>query len=199
MDSEDSDTIKARVSPFAALAPLVQHHIVVTPYAGVMALNAGGEQHGHGEPVGRSGLLNAITPGIGAALTALMHSGSVHFFQLRGLGGATGDIPSDATAFAHRHAQFQVNALGVDAREIDRHWMRIRPHLDGIYLPFETDDGPARLGEAFPPATLERLRTLKRELDPGNVFRDNFNIAPAAAAPVAAMRAYGRRYAHRDA
>ena len=67
--------------------------------------------------------------------------------------------------------------------------MRIRPHLGGIYLPFETDQDLAHLRDAFPPATLERLRALKRELDPGNVFRDNFNIAPAAAAPVTAMRA----------
>jgi FAD/FMN-containing dehydrogenase len=73
-----------------------------------------------------------------------------------------------------------VNALAVDAHEVDRHWDRIRPHLDGIYLSFETDRGPARLEEAFPPATLRRLRALKRELDPLNLFRDNFNIDPAA-------------------
>jgi FAD/FMN-containing dehydrogenase len=60
--------------------------------------------------------------------------------------------------------------------------MRIRPHLGGIYLSFETDQHPARLGEAFPPATLERLRALKRELDPRNVFRDNFNVEPVEAA-----------------
>lgn len=97
---------------------------------------------------------------------------------MRSLGGATADVAADATAFAHRDAQFQVNALGVDAHEMDRHWGPIRPLLDGIYLSFESDLALARLGEAFPPATLRRLRALKRELDPLNVFRDNFNIDP---------------------
>jgi hypothetical protein len=178
----DPDTIVARLEPFVELAPLVQHQVAVMPYAGVMNLLPAEEQHGRGEPVGRSGLLTAITPALGAEIAALLRSGSVHLFQLRSLGGATAEVPPDATAFAHREAQFQVNALGTDAREIDRYWTRIRPHLGGIYLSFETDQHPARLGEAFPPATLERLRALKRELDPRNVFRDNFNVEPVEAA-----------------
>jgi FAD/FMN-containing dehydrogenase len=39
---------------------------------------------------------------------------------------------------------------------------------------------PERLGDAFPPRTLARLRELKRRYDPTNVFRDNFNITPQA-------------------
>jgi FAD/FMN-containing dehydrogenase len=192
VNSADPDTTVARIQPFVELAPLGQHQVVVTPYAGVMNLHATAEQHGEGEPVGRSGLLNAITPALGAEIAALLRSESAQLVQLRGLGGATADVPSDATAFAHREATFQVNALGADARQLDRHWTRIRPHLGGIYLPFETDQDPARLGEAFPPATLERLRALKRELDPRNLFRDNFNVDPGGtttdAAPAAAVR-----------
>jgi FAD/FMN-containing dehydrogenase len=191
VDSAEPDTIAARIQPFVELAPLMQHQVVFTPYAGVMNLHASGEQHGAGEPVGRSGLLNAITPAFAAEIAALLRSGSVHLVQLRSLGGATADVPPDATAFAHREAQFQVNALGADAREVDRHWAHIRPHLGGIYLSFETDQDPARLGEAFPPATIERLRALKRELDPRNLFRDNFNVDPGittvAAAPATAV------------
>ncbi len=191
VDSADPDTIVARLQPFVELAPLVQHQVVVTPYAGVMNLHAFAEQHGRGEPVGRSGLLNAITPAFAAEIPALLRSGSVHLVQLRSLGGATADVPPDATAFAHREAQFQVNALGADAREVDRHWAHIHPHLGGIHLSFETDQDPARLGEAFPPATIERLRALKRELDPRNLFRDNFNVDPDmttfAAAPATAV------------
>jgi hypothetical protein len=66
---------------------------------------------------------------------------------------------------------------------VDRHWTRIRPHLAGIYLPFETDQHPTRLGEVFPPATIERLRAMKRELDPRNLFRDNFNVDPGGTTP----------------
>ena len=50
----------------------------------------------------------------------------------------------------------------------------------GLYLSFETDGRPERLGDAFPPRTLARLRESKRRYDPNNVFRDNFNIAPQA-------------------
>ena len=92
VDSPDRDTIDARLQPFVELAPLVQHQVVVTPYAGVMNLHATDEQHGRGEPVGRSGLLNAITPAFGAEIAALLRSGSVHLFQLRSLGGATADV-----------------------------------------------------------------------------------------------------------
>jgi hypothetical protein len=136
--------------------------------------------------------VKTITPALAAEFAALVRSTSAHLVQVRSLGGATADVSPDATAFAHREAQFQVNALGVDAREVDRHWVRVRPHLGGVYLPFETDEDPARLGDVYPPATLERLRALKRRLDPDNLFRDNFNVdhggtttdaAPASAPP----------------
>jgi FAD/FMN-containing dehydrogenase len=55
----------------------------------------------------------------------------------------------------------------------------MRPHFSGIYLNFETDLRPERVHDAFPGETLRRLRALKRRYDPGNVFRDNFNITPA--------------------
>jgi hypothetical protein len=175
-----------RIQPFLGLGPLMQHHVVVMPYADVMDIHTGGEQHPWREPIGRSGLLRAITPAIAAELAALLRTPSVALFQVRSLGGATADVPAEATAFAHRSAQFQVNALRVRASALDEQWARSRPYLDGVYLPFETDTGPARLADVYPAATLERLRVLKRELDLGNLFRDNLNVEPAAVSPVPA-------------
>ena len=53
-------------------------------------------------------------------------------------------------------------------------------HFAGLYLTFETDQSPERITEAWPAATLARLRELKKRYDPDNVFRDNFNIDPLA-------------------
>ncbi|MEZ4496298.1 MAG: BBE domain-containing protein [Thermomicrobiales bacterium] len=64
-------------------------------------------------------------------------------------------------------------------------WNRRRAlyeHFDGLYLSFESTRSIERLYDAFPPATLARLRELKAKYDPNNVFRDNFNIAPTAIA-----------------
>ncbi|WP_242635196.1 BBE domain-containing protein [Cellulomonas sp. zg-ZUI22] len=62
---------------------------------------------------------------------------------------------------------------------LDDAWDRLaHPHMDGLYLSFETDPRPERLRDAFPPLTLDRLRALKRTYDPDHVFDQNFPIDP---------------------
>jgi FAD/FMN-containing dehydrogenase len=39
-------------------------------------------------------------------------------------------------------------------------------------------DETQRVREAYPPATLDRMRELKRRIDPDNVFRLNVNVVP---------------------
>jgi FAD/FMN-containing dehydrogenase len=88
------------------------------------------------------------------------------------------DVPDDATAYAHRSANFSVVAFGASRDRLDAAWAELATHFRGLYLSFETDRRPERIAEAWPPATLSRLRALKKEYDPENVFRDNFNIDP---------------------
>ncbi|MCO8274181.1 FAD-binding oxidoreductase [Actinoplanes sp. TRM 88003] len=178
VDSGDPDTVVERLTPFASTGLLAQQQVVITRYADVMgqAADVGpGGHHGQGEPVARSAFLPRLTPEFARDVVELLASGQVFFFQLRHMGGAIADTPSDATAFAHRTPEFSVTAMG-SSGAVDEAWDRLAHHFDGLYLSFDTRTD--RQTDAFPPATLARLRTLKRELDPGNLFRDNFNIDP---------------------
>jgi hypothetical protein len=104
--------------------------------------------------------------------------------QLRAVGGAVNDLAPDATAYAHRHQQFSLNAVGVRLATLNPAWdEQIAPHVDGLYLSFDTDPRPQRLTDAFPEPTLSRLRRLKAVYDPGNRFSTNYAIPPAEAAP----------------
>ncbi|WP_418605449.1 FAD-binding oxidoreductase [Georgenia sp. SUBG003] len=177
VNSDDAGTILSRLRPLAALGPLLGQSAQILPYPAVVSL-PDAAHHAQGEPVTRSGLLEHVTPAFAADAERLVKGGETFFFQIRAMGGATADVAPDATAFAHRSANFSVVAFGASRARLDRAWDPMQHHFTGIYPSFETDPRPERLLDAYPPPTLERLRALKRRYDPENVFRDNFNIAP---------------------
>src|SRR5262249_62286652 len=81
-----------------------------------------------------------------------------------------------------RHQPFSLASGGARAAASPRHWDGLRPHLDGLYLSFETDLRPERIHDAFPGETLVRLGELKARYDPDQVFGQNFPIPPGVAA-----------------
>lgn len=175
VDSDVPETIIDRFERVVSAAPLLDQSVQMVPYAGVM--NVPDAQHdGQGDPVARSGLIEHITPEFATAAETLIRSGVAYFFQIRSVGGAVADVAEDATAYAHRSANFSVVAFGASKDRLDAAWEDLASHFAGLYLSFETDQRPERITEAWPPATLSRLRELKRRYDPNNVFRDNFNI-----------------------
>lgn len=182
VDSADPDTIIARLQPFAALGPLVQQSVQLATYAQVMANADLGAQHGAGEPHSRSGLIDHVTPEFARAAERMLDSGDAYFFQLRAVGGAVSDVDEDATAYAHRSANFSVVALGANPERLGRAWAPLAEHMEGMYLSFDSSLRPERIAEAFPPPTLARLRAIKAAVDPEGVFRDNFAIGESAAA-----------------
>lgn len=183
VDSDEPEVIVQQLTPLANIAPLYDQQVYITSYAELMANAQGGDHNGQGEPTGRSGLLDHITPAFARAAARLLQSGEVYFFQIRAVGGAVADVPAEATAYGYRSANFSVAAFGASRERMNVVWDALMaPHFDGLYLSFETDQRPERLNDAFPPKTLERLRALKRRYDPDNVFRDNFNVTPAAVA-----------------
>ena len=177
VDSSNPDVIIDRLTPIARIAPLLDQQVQVVPYAGVM--NVPDAPHdGQGEPSFRSGLIDHLTPSFAAAAASLIASGAAYFFQIRSVGGAVAEVADDATAYSHRSANFSVAAIGTSKSRLDAAWAELAPNFRGLYLSFETDQSTERIGEAWPPATLARLRALKKQYDPTNVFRDNFNIDP---------------------
>jgi FAD/FMN-containing dehydrogenase len=108
--------------------------------------------------------------------------------QLRVLGGALARVPNDATAFAHRDRGLFVNvaAMYTDAAEADTHdaWVdglanALGRDGAGGYVGFMGDEDEATIRSAYPGATWDRLRQIKRDYDPDNLFRLNHNIPPA--------------------
>ncbi|KQZ11687.1 FAD-linked oxidase [Agromyces sp. Root1464] len=180
IDSDDPDTVVARLQPLAEVAPLIGQEVRLTTYESIMANAADGSHAAEGEPTARTGLIGRITPEFAADAARFIASGATYFFQLRAVGGAVHDVPADATAFAHRAAEFSVVAFGSSRHQTSERWNELMArHFSGAYVSFETEVGPASVTAAYPPATLERLRAIKGQVDPGNMFRDNANIEPA--------------------
>jgi hypothetical protein len=178
VDSDDPDTIIELLQPLAETAPLLDQSVQLVPYSSIMANVQGGEHHGQGEPVGRSALIEHLTPEFTAALASVLDTGEIYWFQIRSVGGAVTDVAADATAYAHRSANFSLVVLGSNRERLDELWDGLHPFFSGLYLSFETDPRVERVDDAFPPATLARLRELKSRYDGNNVFRDNFNVVP---------------------
>jgi FAD/FMN-containing dehydrogenase len=110
--------------------------------------------------------------------------------QLRVLGGAMARVPADATAFAHRRSRIMVNVAafydGPDDRAVRQAWVTdfaaaLRQGDAGAYVNFLADEGEARIRDAYPGSTWDRLAAIKARYDPTNLFRLNQNIPPARA------------------
>jgi len=108
-------------------------------------------------------------------------------FPIWQMGGAVGRVPDDATAFTSRGAGHTFNLTSVtegpEGFEEERQWTRdfwsaLAPHHMGVYVNFLMEEGEERVREAYGPAKYDRLKALKREYDPENMFRLNQNVPP---------------------
>jgi FAD/FMN-containing dehydrogenase len=106
------------------------------------------------------------------------------------MGGAIERVPAGATAFAHRSAANLLWIIGLwddPAADPEPHraWVgdvfeSARPYsTGGVYVNALEEEGPERVRAAYGAETFERLRRVKRDWDPDNVFSLNQNIPPA--------------------
>jgi FAD/FMN-containing dehydrogenase len=106
------------------------------------------------------------------------------------LGGAVSDVPADATAYAHRDAEFlvDVGATWRDPDDDEAHlswaasaWADLRESpatREGFYPGFPGFvEGEERARMAYGD-NFDRLAALKARYDPENLLRSNLNVAP---------------------
>ena len=100
--------------------------------------------------------------------------------------GAAARVPPTATAFAHRHDQWEVQMLSqwfnaaddaVNIRWARECYAALEPHLErAVYVNMLGGDETDRVREAYG-ANYERLAAIKAIYDPANFFRSNQNVA----------------------
>ena len=181
---DDTAAAVAALTPLLSIGPLLDQQARLVPYAAIVAPSDSRHYGGQTHPLVSNGFAGRLSAELSGLLAEGLHTRVAPWLALRSVGGAVNDVDAAATAYAHRHQRFNVNSIGLGASERDfhRHWDGLRPHLDGLYLSFETDARPERLADAFPGDTLTRLRRLKARYDPENVFSQNFPIPPSPGA-----------------
>jgi FAD/FMN-containing dehydrogenase len=103
------------------------------------------------------------------------------------MGGAVARVGEDETAFGGRKAAFTYNigasTASADGFDQEREWVRtfwsaLEPWHTSVYVNFLGEEGDERIRAAYGAAKYDRLKALKRNYDPDNVFRLNQNISP---------------------
>jgi FAD/FMN-containing dehydrogenase len=178
----DVEPAVAALEPMLQHAPVLAQQAQLVPYPALVAPHDG-RHTGRQTLRARNGYLPRMTPGDAGALAGLLESRAVLQLQLRSLGGAVSDVDAAATAYAHRGERFLVSAVGVGvgvgvgARALDEAWEARALPLTGTYANLSSVAGPE---DAYPAATLARLREIKRRYDPEGLF-DRSLTAPATA------------------
>jgi FAD/FMN-containing dehydrogenase len=140
---------------------------------------------GHGKQYYlKSSLLKELTPQVIDVIVEFANRGNTgSWFQH--LGGASSRVASDATAFAHRDVAFNFGMMyfGDDPAQNDagiaavrEYYKAMEPHMAGFYTNLNQESEQKTWGNYGP--NYPRLVELKKQYDPGNLFRLNANIKP---------------------
>ncbi len=175
------------VAPFRALAPPIADMVGPMPYPELYRLTEGGPAPI--QEVARSLFMDDVDLQAAEAIVEHLRASSAQFAvaQLRVLGGAMARVPVEATAFAHRGRRVMatLGAVYERAAETPVHeaWVTgfaaaVRRGDPGVYVNFLGDEGQARVREAYPGSTWDRLVAVKARYDPTNLFQLNQNIPP---------------------
>jgi hypothetical protein len=187
----DPEAGERAVAPFRALAPPITDLVKPMPYPQIYPPEEGDY---HPTAVSHTMFVDAIDREATEAIVEHLQASTapMRVAQLRVLGGAMARVPAEATAFAHRASRHMVNVAAVYQRPeqapehqawVDRFAAALQDGDARAYVNFLGDEGQARIRQAYPGPTWERLAAIKARYDPTNLFRRNQNIPPTTADP----------------
>ncbi len=176
------------IAPFRALATPIADMVGPMRYPEIYKLTEGGPPIK--EEASYSMFLDALDGRAAEAIVnhLLASTAPLAVAQIRVLGGAMARVPAEATAFAHRGRRIMVAVGAVYERPeetpVHEAWVAsfaaaLRQGDPGVYVNFLGDEGEARVRDAYPGSTWDRLAAIKARYDPTNLFRLNQNIPPA--------------------
>jgi FAD/FMN-containing dehydrogenase len=176
------------LAPFRALATPIADMLKPMPYPEIYPPDA---DDYHPLAISRTMFVDRVDPPVAQSIVDHLEASdaTMRVAQLRVLGGAMSRVPADATAFAHRQSRIMVNVAsfyeGPDDRPRRQAWVDefvalLQQDDRGAYVNFLADEGEARIRDAYPGSTWERLAAVKARYDPTNLFHLNQNVPPAA-------------------
>jgi FAD/FMN-containing dehydrogenase len=175
------------IAPLRALATPIADLVRPMPYPGIYPPE---QDDFHPTVVARTLFLDAVDRQVAATILEVLRASDapMRAVQLRVLGGAMARVPVEATAFAHRRRPIMANLAasyqGPEDQAVRQAWVAdvaaaLHQGDTGAYVGFLGDEGRARVRQAYPGSTWDRLAAIKRRHDPTNLFRRNHNIPPA--------------------
>jgi FAD/FMN-containing dehydrogenase len=188
----DAEAGAQALAPFRALATPIIDMVRPIPYPQMYPPEeAAGEGDFHPRVAARTMFIDRLDRGDAETILGYLGSSdaAMRVAQIRVLGGAFARVPSEETAFAHRSRRMMVYLMsfynGPQDQASREAWVTsfaaaLRKGADGAYVNFLSNEGQERIRAAYPGATWERLREVKAQYDPANLFRLNQNIPPAS-------------------
>jgi len=175
------------VAPFRSLATPIADMLRPMPYPEMFPPEPGDY---HPTAAARTMFVNTIDRDVAETIYEYLQASdaTMRVAQLRVLGGAMARVPDDATAYSHRQSRIMVNLAafydGPEDRVVRENWVAdfaaaLHQGDSGAYVNFLSDEGAARVRDAYPGSTWDRLAAIKARYDPTNLFRLNQNISPA--------------------
>ncbi|MER5307677.1 FAD-binding oxidoreductase [Streptomyces sp. NPDC002773] len=188
----DPDEGERLIRPLREVAPTLLDTVADIPYTQVGSIH--NDPPTPGSYYINNFQLTTLDEGAVEAVLALVGPGtkSAVSLEVRHLGGALSRPPREPNAVAHGPAQFQVysaGVLGIGEDELvyeghDRVLATLAPWSTGTrmlnFMAGIAHTDPADVREAYTAEAYDRLLSLKTAWDPGNTFRYNHNIPPAA-------------------